>query len=202
MVDQISVLTNNGKMLTVKPGDDIEALVKNGTITKEQGKAIGQMLKPANQDLEQGVTIQEGTKGTEQDRAARANAHQKLVDEAAQMKAQAQNVLDEFQSKRDNIAATDTDVLSGQEKYTTKEGAQEEFGVTGLKNRKIRRAAKGNLEAMDRYDAVEKIFTNEDEYKAAVKKAKADGTWDKDNPKYTLRDGKALDGARTLYEKS
>ena len=32
MVDQISVLTNNGKMLTVKPGDDIEALVKNGTI--------------------------------------------------------------------------------------------------------------------------------------------------------------------------
>lgn len=150
---------------------------------------------------------------TTEQQAKKAELQQKLAAEVAEMKAaaqykapdtktEAQNVLNEFQSKRDNIAATDTKALRGQERYDTKDEAAVEFDVTGRKAKKIAKAATKNLEAMNRYDAVEKIYTNEDEYKAAVKQAKEDGTWDKDNPKYTLLDGKALEGAKRLHEKS
>lgn len=139
---------------------------------------------------------------TVEEQEAKAKANQAANDEIAAMKAQAQQVMDEYTSKSDAKYATDTDILRGQDKYDTKEEASEVFGVKRMKARKIAKAARQNLEAMDRYDAVEKIFTNEDEYKAAVKKAKEDGTWDKDKPKYTLLDGKALDGAKNLYEKS
>lgn len=139
---------------------------------------------------------------TPEQQEAKAAANQKALDEIAAMKQEASQIIDKYQSKRDDVAATDTQALRGQEKYSTKETASEEFNVTGSKARKIAKAARQNLEAMDNYDAVEKIFTNEDEYKAAVKQAKEDGTWDKDKPKYTLLDGKALDGAKTLYEKS
>ncbi len=150
---------------------------------------------------------------TTEQQAKKAELQQKLAAEVAEMKAaaqykapetktEAQNVLNEFQSKRDNIAATDTKALRGQERYDTKDEAAVEFDVTGRKAKKIAKAATKNLEAMNHYDAVEKIYTNEDEYKAAVKQAKEDGTWDKDNPKYTLLDGKALEGAKRLHEKS
>lgn len=150
---------------------------------------------------------------TTEQQAKKAELQQKLAAEVAEMKAaaqykapetktEAQNVLDEFQSKRDNIAATDTKALRGQERYDTKDEAAVEFDVTGRKAKKIAKAATKNLEAMNRYDALEKIYTNEEEYKAAVKQAKEDGTWDKDNPKYTLLDGKALEGAKRLHEKS
>lgn len=139
---------------------------------------------------------------TPEQQQAKDAANKKALDEIAAMKQEANQIIDQYQSKRDDVAATDTTALRGQEKYTTKEAAGEEFNVTGLRAKKIAKAARKNIEAMDNYDAVEKIFTNEDEYKAAVKKAKEDGTWDKDSPKYTLLDGKALEGAKTLYQKS
>ena len=74
MAEPISVLTTSGKILTVKPGDDIDALVKNGTINKEQATAIGKMLKSESPDLNQGITVEAGTQGTQADRAARAAA--------------------------------------------------------------------------------------------------------------------------------
>lgn len=139
---------------------------------------------------------------TPEQQQAKDAANKKALDEIAAMKQEASQIIDKYQSKRDDVAATDTEALRGQEKYSTKETASEEFNVTGLKAKKIAKAARQNLEAMDNYDAVEKIFTNEEDYKAAVKKAKEDGTWDKDKPKYTLLDGKALEGAKTLHEKS
>lgn len=117
-------------------------------------------------------------------------------------KAEAQRIINDFGSKSDAKHATDTEILKGQAKYDTKDEASAEFDVSGRKAKKIAKAATKNLEAMKSYEAVEKIYTNEDEYKAAVKKAKDDGTWDKDNPKYTLLDGKALEGAKRLHEKS
>ena len=55
---------------------------------------------------------------------------------------------------------------------------------------------------MKSYDAVEKIFTDKKQYEAAVKDAKDKGQWDKEHPKYTLLEGKALKGAKTLAAKS
>lgn len=204
MAEPISVLTTSGKILTVKPGDDIDALVKNGTINKEQATAIGKMLKSESQDLNQGITVEAGTQGTQADRAARAAAHQQQTEEVAKMKAasqsQADKMQEELEAKDPGKYATDTSILrEGTNKLKTKEDAE----AAGFKHaRKVARAARRINGRIDSFEAVEKIYTNKEEYKAAVKKAKADGTWDKDNPKYTLLDGDELEGAKKMQQES
>ena len=137
---------------------------------------------------------------TAEQQAAKATAQQKANEEIAQMKAAA--VIDKHESKADGKMATDTTALKGQERYANKEDAKTEFGVSGRKAGKIAKAARQNLEAMKSYDAVEKIFTDKKQYEAAVKDAKDKGQWDKEHPKYTLLEGKALKGAKTLAAKS
>ena len=137
---------------------------------------------------------------TAEQQEAKATAQQNANEEIAQMKAAA--VIDKHESKADGKMATDTTALKGQERYANKEIAKTEFEVSGRKAGKIAKAARQNLEAMKSYDAVEKIFTDKKQYEAAVKAAKAEGKWDKEHPKYTLLEGKALVGAETLSMKA
>lgn len=137
---------------------------------------------------------------TEEQKTEKNEARQKELEEIATMKEKSKMASDAGRF------ATDTDVLrEKQQQYDTKEEAQEHFEL-GNKFRdkraakKIAKAASQNIESMDSYDALEKIYTNKDEYKKAVEQAKADGTWDKDNPKFRLLDGKALEGAKHLQE--
>ena len=137
---------------------------------------------------------------TEEQKAQKAQANQQQLEEIAQMKKSSKQAEDADQY------ALDTEILKEQqEQYNTKEKAQEEFGLSDkFKDRraakKIAKAARDNLASMEGYTKLEKIYTNKEEYEAAVKKAKEDGTWDKDNPKYTLLDGKALEGAKHIQE--
>ena len=137
---------------------------------------------------------------TAEQQATKKAAQQNANEEIAQMKAAA--VIDKHESKADGKMATDTTALKGQERYANKEIAKTEFEVSGRKAGKIAKAARQNLEAMKSYDAVEKIFTDKKQYEAAVKDAKDKGQWDKEHPKYTLLEGKALVGAETLSMKA
>lgn len=130
---------------------------------------------------------------TDEEKKAKAEAKAQQNAEIAKMKEAAT-------AKDAGEYASDTKILKEEtEKLKTKEGAAAE----GFEHaRKVSKAARRINGRLDSYEAVEKIYTNKDEYKAAVKQAKADGTWDKDNPKYTLLDGKALEGAKRMQEES
>lgn len=135
---------------------------------------------------------------TPEQQEEKAKANQKALDEIAHMKEKSKMASDAGKF------ATDTEILKKQqENYDTKEKAQTAFELGDkFKDRraarKIAKAANQNIESMKSFDALEKIYTNKDEYKAAVEQAKKDGSWDKDNPKFRLLDGKALDGAKEL----
>ncbi len=137
---------------------------------------------------------------TPEQQEAKAAANQKALDEIAQMKEKSKMASDAGKF------ATDTDILkTQQENYNTREKAQTTFELGDKFRdrraaRKIAKAANQNIESMKSFEALEKIYTNKDEYKAAVEQAKKDGTWDKDNPKFRLLDGKALEGAKELQQ--
>lgn len=192
-------VTVNG--LTLSSVTDVQAALKAGKITQAQAQAFA-LLFPPKEENKGGTEVEhaEDQPLTEEQQAVKQDARQKELDEIAAMKEKSKDASDAGRF------ATDTDALRRQqEKYNTKEKAQEHFGLGDkFKDRraakKIAKAANQNIESMNQFDALEKIYTNKEEYKAAVEKAKQDGTWDKDNPKYTLLDGKPLEGARHLQE--
>lgn len=192
-------VTVNG--LTLSSVTDVQAALKAGQITQAQAQAFA-LLFPPKEENKGGTEVEhaEDQPLTEEQQAVKQDARQKELDEIAAMKEKSKDASDAGRF------ATDTDALRRQqEKYNTKEKAQEHFGLGDkFKDRraakKIAKAANQNIESMNQFDALEKIYTNKEEYKAAVEKAKQDGTWDKDNPKYTLLDGKPLEGARHLQE--
>lgn len=140
--------------------------------------------------------------GDEEAAKASAQANEKAVEEVAEMKKQAQEA-----------AQLDRNLDSGEIIYT-KEGREairseaekldtkEEVEAAGFKHKtkKLAKAARHIGERAGNVDNVEKIFTNKEEYKKAVEEAKKDGTWDKKHPKYTLLDGKALEGAKKMAQ--
>ena len=200
---------------------EVQQAVKEGKLTPEQGKNIGALLGAPQEADEAGTKVEQNpTKLTQEEaqeaQANRAAAQQKANDEVAQMKAAAQQPAKEekitsdkvdgelaaLQAKDPSKAAQDTTILKeGLGKIDTKEKAKAE-GFSNKAAKKVARAARKDLSRIDTFDAVEKIFTDKKEYEAAVKAAKADGTWNKDLPKYTLLQGKALEGAKKMAKDS
>lgn len=132
---------------------------------------------------------------TEEQQAAKDAAKAQRQKEIEEMKAAAQG-------KNAGAYADDMGVLrEGTDKIKTKEGAISE-GFSQKNAKKIAKAAKKVNNRIDGYEAVQRIYTNKDEYKKAVEAAKKDGTWDKDNPKYTLLEGKSLEGAQKMQQEA
>jgi len=171
----------------------LEAAQKTGNYAEVS--RLSQAILKFDEDAKKGGTEVEQNPNaqplTEEQQAAKDAAKAQQEAEIAKMKAASQGA---------GQYASDMDILrDGTEKIKTKEGAQ----AAGFKNaKKIAKAAKKVNSRIDGYEAVEKIYTNKDEYKKAVSAAKKDGTWDKDNPKYTLLDGKALEGAKRMQADS
>lgn len=192
-------VTVNG--LTLSSVTDVQAALKAGKITQAQAQAFA-LLFPPKEENKGGTEVEhaEDQPLTEEQQAVKQDARQKELDEIAAMKEKSKNASDAGRF------ATDVDALIEQQKlYDTKEEAQERFELGDkFKDKraakKIAKAARQNVESMTGFKSLEKVYTNKEEYKAAVEKAKQDGTWDKDNPKYTLLDGKPLEGARHLQE--
>lgn len=192
-------VTVNG--LTLSSVTDVQAALKAGKITQAQAQAFA-LLFPPKEENKGGTEVEhaEDQPLTEEQQTAKNDARQKELEEIAAMKEKSKNASDAGRF------ATDVDALIEQQKlYDTKEEAQERFELGDkFKDKraakKIAKAARQNVESMTGFKSLEKVYTNKEEYKAAVEKAKQDGTWDKDNPKYTLLDGKPLEGARHLQE--
>ncbi len=188
--------------VTLKSVEDVQAALKAGKISEAQAKAFAPLFQAKESDptVETKVEHKEDQPLTEEQKAAKNDARQKELEEIAAMKEKSKNASDAGRF------ATDIDALIEQQKlYDTKEEAQERFELGDkFKDKraakKIAKAARQNVESMTGFKSLEKVYTNKEEYKAAVEKAKADGTWDKDNPKYTLLDGKPLEGAKHLQE--
>ncbi len=198
-MDPISV---NG--VTLKSVEDVQAALKAGKINEAQAKAFTPLFQAKENDpaVETKVEHKEDQPLTEEQKAAKNDARQKELADIAAMKEKSKSASDAGRF------ATNTDTLAKQqEQYNTKEKAIEYFDLDGTRKerraaKKIAKAANQNIESMKAFDSLEKVYTNKEEYKKAVAKAKDDGTWDKDNPKYTLLDGKALEGAKHLQQEA
>lgn len=196
----------NGANISNLSAAQLEAKLKQA-FDKKDWNQVQIFSKALEEKKNAGTEVEHNDKAqpqTAEQAEAKAVANKKANDEIAQMKAKAEELQKQTTAKAEEKYVTNTNILrEGTKALDTKEEVQAEFGDLKKRTaRKIAKAADNVNGRLDTFDAVEHIYTDKAEYKKAVEQAKADGTWNKDNPKYTLLDGKELEGAKKMQQEA